>query len=60
MMKYDDCYPGCGGEDCVCCEIYADHNQGIEYPVAEDFEEGYELDEEEEYEDAVMIYLCIR
>ena len=24
-MKYPDCYPGCGGEDCPCCEIAADH-----------------------------------
>lgn len=24
-MRYSDCYPGCGGEDCPCCEIHIDH-----------------------------------
>ena len=26
-MRYSDCYPGCGGEDCPCCEIHIDHLQ---------------------------------
>lgn len=25
MSRYSDCYPGCGGEDCPCCEIHIDH-----------------------------------
>jgi hypothetical protein len=25
MLRYSDCYPGCGGEDCPCCEIHAQH-----------------------------------
>lgn len=24
-MRYSDCYPGCGGEDCPCCEIHINH-----------------------------------
>ena len=24
-MRYSDCYEGCGGEDCPCCEIHVDH-----------------------------------
>lgn len=25
IKQYDDCYDGCGGEDCACCEIYQAH-----------------------------------
>ena len=57
-MRYSDCYPGCGGEDCPCCEIFVDHQaEDRSYPRARSlFEEenhpDYEaIDEEEEYDD---------
>ena len=31
MPKYSDCYPGCGGEDCPCCEIHLDHQREAQY-----------------------------
>jgi hypothetical protein len=27
MLRYSDCYQGCGGEDCPCCEIHLEHMQ---------------------------------
>ena len=32
MLRYSDCYHGCGGEDCPCCEIYADHQYEMQHP----------------------------
>ena len=43
-MKYSECYENCGGEDCVCCEIYWDH-QSLGEPGYERYEE-YEEDEQ--------------
>ncbi len=31
IKRFEDCYDRCGGEDCVCCEIYQDHQSGGEY-----------------------------
>ena len=31
-MRYSDCYPGCGGEDCPCCEIFVDHQYEMQHP----------------------------
>lgn len=30
--KYDDCYDGCGGEDCLCCEIFQSHQYELTAP----------------------------
>ena len=39
MLKFYNCYPGCGGEDCVCCEIYNDQKATILYgtPLNDEF-----------------------
>jgi hypothetical protein len=38
-----DVCAGCGGEDCVCCEIYQDRKKwvGPDELFANDYEEGY-------------------
>lgn len=36
MKKYSDCYTGCGGEDCACCEIHHDHLTDDRYPLDSD------------------------
>lgn len=61
MLRYSDCYPGCGGEDCACCEIHADHQYEMRHPRdprdMDDYDiygnsrVPYEEEEEEEEED---------
>ena len=47
MARYTDCYPGCGGEDCVCCGVHSDHiNDGL-YPADTDEEVEEEIDDDE-------------
>lgn len=52
--RYSDCYEGCGGEDCACCEIHIDHrSESYSTPAWMDDDYGYdyiEPDEEEEEE----------
>lgn len=48
MTLYSDCYPHCGGEDCVCCEIHADH---VATDVANSVPQDDEYDEIWEDED---------
>lgn len=46
--RYTDCYSGCGGEDCPCCEIHVGHvNELYEPPVnaAYDMARDYSWDE---------------
>ena len=41
VKHYDDCYDGCGGEDCACCEIYQAHRDdalAIPEPCNDDFD----------------------
>lgn len=41
VKHYDDCYDGCGGEDCACCEIYQSHRDdalAIPEPCNDDFD----------------------
>ena len=53
-MRYADCYPGCGGEDCPCCEIFVDHQaEDVSYPRArslfeEDFDPNHYEDDDDE------------
>lgn len=61
MPRYSDCYPGCGGEDCPCCEIHVDHQAETRHnsyePMGEDDYYGsyraerYIADEESEDDD---------
>lgn len=47
--RYSDCISGCGGEDCVCCEIYVDHNS---HSIPEEFDAYYdEVDDMRNEED---------
>lgn len=56
-MRYSDCYPGCGGEDCPCCEIHHDHmaddNRDRHYPdcvgrsLFDDYDPNHYFDDED-------------
>ena len=56
-MRYSDCYPGCGGEDCPCCEIHIDHlqnygrDQHYPGPWRRLFEEDFDPNKYEEDDD---------
>lgn len=45
MRRFDDCYPGCGGEDCICCEIFASHQTEIYYPNLTEDDDDEWIDE---------------
>jgi hypothetical protein len=45
MTRYSDCYKGCGGEDCACCEIHVDHQNDGCYDAADDYYEEEEIDD---------------
>lgn len=48
-MKYSDCYPGCGGEDCPCCEIHVDHQHDNDFdPYYDDVDDMRDYDYDEE------------
>lgn len=53
MSRYSDCYPGCGGEDCPCCEIHIDHmsNYGHDQFYPGPYVPRSLLDEEPDVED---------
>ena len=37
---------GCGGEDCICCEVYLEEQADQRYPSREDIEEYFGYGEE--------------
>lgn len=48
-MIYEDCYKGCGGEDCVCCEIFHEHQ--MEQRTEQDYGFTFYLYEDEDEEE---------
>ena len=46
-MRFSNCYPHCGGEDCVCCEIFVDNQREAAYGS---FSEQDEYEEADDYD----------
>jgi hypothetical protein len=49
-MKYSNCYPNCGGEDCVCCEIHVDNQREVANSNFSELDQFDDYEEDEDYE----------